>query len=177
MQLLDDGLYFYPSVIQTPYIAGFDLGMTLTRPVSGETSQSADDWTFLPNRLPTLKRLQDDGYTIVIFTNQTLKYHSCDLDTKQSKIEMNLDRKDQIIAALKRSGIHPWVFASTEQNEYRKPHVGMWKALLKVWNVPIDLTRSFFVGDSAGRKPDKTSNDKLFAKYIGINFYIPEEVF
>ena len=41
----------------------------------------------------------------------------------------------------------------------------------------IDLEKSFYVGDAAGRKNDFSCSDRKFAFNIGINFYTPEEFF
>ena len=177
MKHLDDGLYYHQSHVRTSRIAGFDLGKTLVVTITGKTAVSDDDWTFLPNRLPVLKALQDDGYTIVIFTNQTLKFHRSDSKTKVKMKLMNLRRKNQIIKTLECYGINPWVFASTDDNRYRKPLPGMWKIFNNVFDHPIDLTRSFFVGDSAGRITDKSSNDLFFAEIVGLDFYLPDDFF
>jgi bifunctional polynucleotide phosphatase/kinase len=51
------------------------------------------------------------------------------------------------------------IFAATDKDAFRKPRVGMWKEMLKDYDlgVPngVDLASSFFVGDAGGRKAIK----------------------
>ncbi|KAF8652675.1 hypothetical protein AX16_004182 [Volvariella volvacea WC 439] len=57
---------------------------------------------------------------------------------------------------------------------------GMWWELERLYkgkNVEIDKTRSFFVGDAAGRKDDFAGTDRKWATNVGLNFYTPEEYF
>ena len=39
------------------------------------------------------------------------------------------------------------------------------------------LSRSFFVGDAAGRKGDFSDSDRVFAANAGLAFYVPEQAF
>jgi bifunctional polynucleotide phosphatase/kinase len=49
----------------------------------------------------------------------------------------------------------------------------MWRVLLTLNKVKIDLEKSFFCGDAAGRKHDFADTDLLFAKNVGIPFKLP----
>ncbi len=56
----------------TSKIASFDMDDTIiTRKSGAKFPKDADDWLFLNNKVvPKIKELADDGYKIVIFTNQ-----------------------------------------------------------------------------------------------------------
>lgn len=63
---------------------------------------------------------------------------------------------------------------------FRKPEIGMWQELLKELNhygCQVDLEKSFFVGDAAGRKNDFSNSDKMFAQGIGLKFFTPQQFF
>ncbi|MCO5558180.1 hypothetical protein L7F22_011759 [Adiantum nelumboides] len=62
---------------------------------------------------------------------------------------------------------------------YRKPKHGMWILLERYFNegVVIDKTRSFYVGDAAGRPNDHSDADLGFAMAAGLEFLVPEDVF
>lgn len=63
---------------------------------------------------------------------------------------------------------------------FRKPEIGMWEELLKElghYGCQVDLQKSFFVGDAAGRKNDFSNSDKMFAQGIGLKFFTPQQFF
>lgn len=70
--------------------------------------------------------------------------------------------------------------SSTEPADpFRKPKIGMWNLLKNHFNsgLPIDMDKSFYVGDAAGRKNDHSDADIKFAEAIGLKFYLPEDFF
>ena len=80
------------------------------------------------------------------------------------------------------------VFSSIGNSQYRKPNSGGWELFEREWNkgVKIDLARSTFVGDAAGRlagslpgkkKDDHSCCDRMVAANVGVPFYTPEEFF
>ena len=55
------------------------------------------------------------------------------------------------------------VYAATENDEYRKPRMGMWSEFVEDYDLDVtgvDLARSFFVGDAAGRPGDHSQVDR-----------------
>lgn len=57
--------------------------------------------------------------------------------------------------------------------------VGMWNFFITEMNggMSPDLTKSFFVGDAAGRDGDHSQCDSQFAQRIGLAFHLPETFF
>uniref|UniRef100_A0A673BHG2 Polynucleotide kinase 3'-phosphatase n=1 Tax=Sphaeramia orbicularis TaxID=375764 RepID=A0A673BHG2_9TELE len=90
------------------------------------------------------------------------------------------------LASLLKNGYK--VFVASGPGIYRKPVMGMWNHLCEKANddVPVDKTKSLYVGDAAGRpenwapgkkKKDFSCSDRLFALNIGLQFHTPEEFF
>lgn len=158
-------------------IAGFDMDGTIIKTKSGRTfPKDTDDWTLNYSSIPNqLKSLYEEGYKIVFFTNQSgVGKDSFKIKNFKKKIE----GVSKIIA------LPIQVFIALGKGIYRKPLLGMWNLLQDKKNddVKIDLNKSFYVGDAAGRavskqKKDHSLVDRLFALNIGIKFYTPEEYF
>ena len=68
-------------------------------------------------------------------------------------------------------------------NSFRKPRTGLWEKFLLSRKFhtqhipPIDLTKSFYCGDAAGRPRDHSNSDYTFALNAQIPFKIPEQLF
>ncbi len=148
-------------------VAAFDLDWTLVSPTQGIFPRNADDWQLLPKRLEVLTSYQSNGYTLVIFTNQG--YTGKKLDTM-------IQRISNIFQALYQKQINPWVLIATGKDNYRKPNRGMWDIFAR-YLPAIDLQHSLYVGDAAGRASDHSSDDLLFARNVGLPFYVPVQVF
>lgn len=79
------------------------------------------------------------------------------------------------------------LLAATNYDKFRKPDTGMMEYLLQELNggVEMDKSKSFYVGDAAGRtanwKPrmtkDFSDSDRKFAMNAGIAFHTPEAFF
>ena len=139
-------------------VAAFDYDHTLVKPKKGTFSLNIDDWIWLRNNVPSVvTNLYNNGYAIVIFTNQS----------KAFKIE-------QIKNVLLTLNIPIRVYVG-QSNECRKPNTFMWDLFCK--NVYIDKTQSFFVGDAIGRVGDWSDSDKQFANAIELPLYSPEHMF
>lgn len=90
----------------------------------------------------------------------------------------------KIIDVEKELGIPLTAIFAIEEDEYRKPDVGMWTYFMNNLNAGrCDASRSFFCGDAAGRPADKSRKkdhscaDYKFALNVGIDFHVPEELF
>ena len=140
-------------------MAAFDFDWTLVSPKGGKTFPSdIDDWEFLyPNIPAKLKKYFDDGYMIVIFTNQSKPWK-----LKQIELVANL------------LGIPMFVVVATQKSDY-KPN----PSLFDVFIGPHKIIKeeSFFVGDALGRKSDFSDSDLCFAQAIGLKCFSPEQVF
>lgn len=161
-------------------IAAYDMDGTLILTKSGRIfPKDADDWriAFGPV-VKTLKDKTDDGYKIVILTNQA------GISKGKTKL-VDLKKKiENIAVALK---VPLQAFIATGDSCFRKPLTGMWQALARVGNDDVELKSelSFYVGDAAGRpenkvakrKKDHSTVDRLLALNLGLTFYTPEEHF
>jgi bifunctional polynucleotide phosphatase/kinase len=140
--------------------AGFDFDWTLVKPKDNRKfPKSIDDWQWLFPTIPSIiQQLYNDGYIIVIFTNQTKQW-----------------KKDQIISVAKTLNI-PIHICIAFDKIYHKPNITIYEKFQEnVGNV--DKENSFFVGDALGRKDDFSDSDKIFAENIGIKWYSPEDIF
>ncbi|KAJ1644004.1 DNA kinase/phosphatase Pnk1 [Coemansia erecta] len=165
--------------------AAFDLDGTLIN-VKGNWvhPKSANDWRFYHKQVPAvLRRMYDQGYKIVIISNQNglRQIKGAPKLTKRS-VEY-LDKIDQIARLL---DIPFTILTALDKNYMRKPSPGMWfMAEMDNGGLEVDRVNSFFVGDAAGRpagwRPgvaeDFSDSDLAFARNAGVPFYTPEEVF
>ncbi|KAK3610289.1 hypothetical protein CHS0354_029752 [Potamilus streckersoni] len=161
-------------------IAGFDIDGTIITTKSGKVFPvDNDDWRLWTGEIPKkLKKLNEDGYKVVFFTNQ--------LGVAKGKTKIE-DLQSKFTLIVERIGVPIQILVSTSGGIYRKPATGMWDYLVQEGNdgMPIDLSKSFYVGDAAGRpekwapkkKKDFSSSDRLFALNIGLQFFTPEEYF
>lgn len=161
-------------------IAAYDMDNTLIKTVSGNVfPKNIDDWQLNYEKIPKkLKSLHENGFKIVIFTNQR------GIETGKATLA---DIKKKVVMIHQRLDVPCQFFIATGSTTYRKPRVGMWEALSSDFNdgVVIDKNQSFFIGDAAGRpenkilkrKKDHSSADRLFALNVAISFFTPEEHF
>jgi bifunctional polynucleotide phosphatase/kinase len=159
-------------------IAGFDMDSTLILTKSGKTfAQSADDWKWWDDSVvPKLKKAHEEGFKVVIFSNQAGvsvgKTTSAALEKKFINMQKSLKIPMQTLCA-------------TDSDGNRKPAVGMWDFFSKNCNggVAIDKAQSFYCGDAAGRVKTKSTpkdfsdSDRKFAINCGIEFLTPEMYF
>jgi bifunctional polynucleotide phosphatase/kinase len=152
-------------------IAAFDLDHTLIKTKSGRVfPKDINDWIPFPRSKDKIKELANNGFKIVVFTNQSgSKFNKKDFTEKIENIAKKFDVRIQ-------------AFVSTDYGFYRKPSVGMYY-LLEQNNDDRPIKESFYVGDAAGRpkegsrKKDFSDSDLKFALNLEIDFYVPEEFF
>ena len=151
-------------------IAGFDLDFTIVKPKNFRRfPKNKDDWIFLNDHVKKkLKELYNEGYRIVIFTNQG------GISKGKTKLDDIIHKLDNIIKSL---DIPVDYVISYGYDKNRKPDIGMWNIYKKYSKKRIFRKNSFYCGDAAGRKKDFSNSDKKFAENIGIKFYLPEEIF
>ncbi|KAH9496840.1 hypothetical protein Btru_010407 [Bulinus truncatus] len=159
---------------------GFDVDFTVIRTASGRKfATGPKDWIFWDATVPEkLKSLHNEDYRIVFFTNQA--------GIEKQKVTPQ-SFKDKMEDIIKQLDIPVLVFASTGNNQYRKPSTAMWDYFVKNCNkgVKVNKTECLYVGDAAGRKKgwakdkpkDFSCSDRMFAANIGIKFFTPEEFF
>jgi len=140
-------------------MAAFDYDWTLVSPKGGKTFPSnIDDWEWLYPTIPEkIKNYYEDGFMIVIFTNQSK-------DWKHEQIKL-------VAASL---GIPIFIVVATRKCDY-KPNPKLFN--LFIGDNKINKEKSFFIGDAIGRTYDFSDSDKVFAENIGIPCYCPEQVF
>ena len=157
-------------------IAAFDFDGTLSVPKSGKTFPvDGSDYSLLDPRLVARVREVTRNRRFVIFTNQA----GVDKHTTSAAVREPVFGLPQLL------GPEPCIiFASVDQNSYRKPRTGMFDLFCQEYNggVKVDAHRSVYVGDAAGRpktstaKKDHSNADFLFAINCGFNFLTPEQL-
>ena len=150
--------------------------------------KDADDWEWFHPSVPkTLRALHEAGGRAVFFSNQHGDgpfgpFPAAKEPEKEAKAKAKFE---SILRQLKVPVI---VFSSIGNSQYRKPNIGGWELYEREWNkgVKVDLAKSTFVGDAAGRpagslqgkkKADHSCCDRMAAANIGVPFHTPEEFF
>ncbi|KAK4096599.1 PNK3P-domain-containing protein [Parathielavia hyrcaniae] len=176
-------------------IAAFDLDSTLITSASGKRFvDDPADWKWWHHSVPErlLKLYNEEGYRVVIFTNQgglTLHPDSKVKGPKSAKNRVTTF-KQKCNAVLSQLGIPITLYAATGKDIYRKPRVGMWTEMKDDYELAesdIDQENSVFVGDAGGRTPDMkgaaaaakdfSCSDRNLAHNINIKYQTPEEFF
>ena len=186
-KLLEEGWISYKSILyynppesnDSSKIAAFDMGNTLITSASGRTfPPSRIDWKWMyPNIPKKLNELHENGYKIVILSNQlAIGRGKTSKGTIQGKI---LDIEEECDVPLS-------AVLATIDDEFRKPSPNLFEFFTEAMITKnVDYKESFYVGDLAGRinewapgkTKDKGCTDRKFASNIGINFKTPEEFF
>lgn len=161
-------------------VAAFDMDYTLIHPKSGlKFPKDKNDWEWHFKNVPLkLNKLYEDGYDIVIFSNQN------GIKKGKQKEEDIIDKIKLMSQELK---IPLTAYLSTDKDYYRKPSTSMWDLHITYILPYVDLENSFYVGDAAGRikgwdgnkktKKDFSCSDRKFAKNCGIKFYTEQMFF
>ncbi|XP_073271645.1 polynucleotide 3'-phosphatase ZDP-like isoform X2 [Primulina huaijiensis] len=160
-------------------IAAFDFDGCLAK--TSVKRVGADAWSVMYPSIPEkLQNLYNDGYKLVIFTNESNIERW--KNKRQVAVDSKLGRLENFIKLVK---VPIQVFIAcglsygVPEDPFRKPEPGMWKIMEKEFNsgLPVDTNQSFYVGDAAGRPDDHSDADIKFAQAIGLKFYVPEEYF
>lgn len=190
---LDNQLKKLPDPIR---IASFDLDDTLiSRPT--RRRESKNKWKLLDNSLvQRMNRLNDEGYLIIIFTNQSGMGSSKTFDKPQWRRAM--DDLVKIITSEMKKPYYIAVYVAKAYDLYRKPNIGLWCLMKDEIRQEFDMgglrisNLSFYCGDAAGRvcsdffrkqlyptgkKGDHSDVDRKFALNVGIRFITPEEFY
>jgi len=140
-------------------MASFDYDWTIVNPKEGKTfPKSIDDWEwFSPSVVTTIQGYYEQGFMIVIFTNQSKSW-----------------KVDQIKLVCKNLKIPLFIVIATDKKEY-KPNISLFDTFIS--RSTINKEESFFVGDALGRPTDFSDSDKVFAENIGIKYIAPEKIF
>ncbi|PYH99159.1 polynucleotide kinase 3'-phosphatase [Aspergillus ellipticus CBS 707.79] len=167
---------------QKAKIAAFDLDSTLVSTASGNTfPRNSSDWKWWHATVPAkLKELNENGYYVLVVTNQKAISLKNDLKGGRSDSKSLTNFKERVTAVMKQLDIPLSVYAATQGDEYRKPRTGLWTEFLDDNDLDatgVDLSESVFVGDAAGRPNDHSQVDRGFAVNIGVPFQTPEEFF
>ena len=132
-------------------IAACDFDHTLICPTKDATfSKNVDDWEWLTPQVPDiLKKYYQDGYCIMIFSNQMKKWKADQIQQCMLLLEI------------------PVLINVGYADEDRKPNAAMF--LNAVNNKAWDKKKSFYCGDALGRKEDwfdipKESKDESFPR-------------
>jgi bifunctional polynucleotide phosphatase/kinase len=144
-------------------LACFDLDHTLLKPKGNRKfAKGPDDAQLVFDNIPEkLQELRDDGWKIVIFTNQKKKDVSVVVKNIYTKVDRELASDIDI-------------FIAHKNDFYRKPAMGMWDKLIELNGLPEE---AFYVGDAAGRENDFSDSDRCFAHNCKIDFFTPEQYF
>jgi bifunctional polynucleotide phosphatase/kinase len=163
----------------TTKIALLDMdGCLITNKSKKKNPENAKDWVWFDKKeVPkTLKKYHDNGYRLVIATNQKgISLGHVNKKEICAKIEDLADTLNLPMSAL----------VATDDDFFRKPLPGMWNFLAEKFSNGQEVSKSdsFFVGDAAGRPKTRTSQkdwndtDLKFAANAGLKFYTPEEFF
>lgn len=163
-------------------VAGFDFDSTLVNTKSGRAfATGPSDWVVWDKSVAAkLKSAQNNGYLLVIFTNQN--------GIAKGKLTVRA-LKERLEGFMRHVGtdLKFLIFAAPNEDHFRKPSTGMWNHLREqvLKGLSIDMGSSIYVGDAAGRpkdwakgkKKDHSCGDRKFALNVGIQFATPEAYF
>lgn len=110
-------------------MAGFDYDWTMVNPKNNKQfPANVDDWQWLNSSVQdTIKKYYNDGYMIVIFTNQSKEW-----------------KHEQIKIVCEKLEIPVYIMIATKKEEY-KPNINLFNKFLENIKIDkIDMDKSFF---------------------------------
>ncbi|XP_058100325.1 polynucleotide 3'-phosphatase ZDP isoform X2 [Magnolia sinica] len=162
-------------------IAAFDFDGCLVN--TSVKRVGADAWSLMYPSIPEkLQSLYNDGYKLVIFTNESNIERW--KNKRQQAVDSKIGRLNNFIKCVK-VPIQVFIACGLGKTKgqgddpFRKPKPGMWRIMEQNFNsgIAIDMDQSFYVGDAAGRVNDHSDADIKFAQAVGLKFHLPEEYF
>jgi bifunctional polynucleotide phosphatase/kinase len=147
-------------------VAAFDFDSTIISTVSkAKFAKDANDWCWWHGSVPgKLKVLHDEGYTLVILSNQNgISLRNVAGGPKIIKNDRFTQFKQKSAAVFNGLNLPISIYAATERDRYRKPGTGMWEEFLRDQHLTpedIDFKASIFIGDAGGRLAG-TENGKI----------------
>ena len=151
-------------------VAAFDFDGTLAKTSLYKSAPEA--WSLKYEKIPQmLVELSNQGYHLVCITNESL-----DRFKRTEAIERAIHKKIyRLEQFMKLCCVNMTVLCSTSNGKYHKPAAGSWQFLESHYRV--DRSRSFYVGDSAGRSKDHSACDRDFAINANIAFFTDNKYF
>lgn len=161
-------------------VGGFDLDSTLIKPINNKKfSDNSDDWMPFNNSVKDkLHKLFNDGYDIVIFTNQNGIYKGI-IDKKLWK------KKIENVANF--FNVPFIILTSIKKDNNRKPITNLWDTYItnNINSGENYYKQSFYCGDAGGLparkinnlliKKDFSDSDLKFAINLGLKFIHRDE--
>lgn len=164
-----DGTFKSDQFTYNNKIACFDLDGTIITVKSGSKfPKDEKDWIFFSdNVIKKMYTLHKNNYSLIIISNQAGIAKG-----KQSESSWKI-KLEHICAKI---NLPFKIFASKDNNIYRKPYTTFWNIIKNNANNSIHPD-SFYCGDACGRKNDHSDTDYKFALNCGIKFITPESLF
>lgn len=159
---VNSSCYFNITPKTQQHVAAFDLDCTLC---------DLDQSDIYPHMAAKLIELSQNGYDIVIFSNQAgVAAGKVTLTSVTERFERVQNNVQQL------TGVRPSAFFATAKDMYRKPMTRMASIYLGQCERQEYTNESFYCGDAAGRKGDFSCSDRQFAANCGLTFYTPEQL-
>ncbi|KAJ3200995.1 hypothetical protein HDU67_001662, partial [Dinochytrium kinnereticum] len=164
-------------------IAAFDFDDTLVTPNGTHVfSKTPDDWKLFSPKVTSKIQELAKTHRITILSNQR------DLLKEEKGKKKAYPKKDifkgKVGHLVNVLGVPVTILAAVEDDVFRKPRVGMWEEVCRMFGGDVDVEGSFYCGDAAGRnvgglkkKKDHSDTDLKFALNVGVRFLLPEEIF
>lgn len=151
-------------------IASFDLDGTIIVTLSKKKFPvSHNDWEFFLGAKEKLQSLSQNGYCLIIVSNQA----GLRSEIQKTNWMLKLETIQQSL------NLELLIFCSLTNNEFRKPLPMFFLTETffpqKIYNDKSEV--SFYCGDACGRIGDHANTDLKFAQNCGLNFFSPEMLF
>ncbi|KNH09608.1 bifunctional polynucleotide phosphatase/kinase [Perkinsela sp. CCAP 1560/4] len=172
-------MYRFGTEKRSTRIAAFDFDGCLVK--TSLYQREPDAWSVLfPKKTEAvLHELSDNGYKLVIISNQGGIGRA--KKSKNEEISKVKTRVTSFIGEMQSKKELPMdvLISTNKQSVFHKPDVGMWNFFKENLNgdVKIDMEKSFYVGDAAGRRTDFADSDAKFAKSAGLQFFNEKQFF